>query len=82
MVPQGDGDVALGHRCPGEGLTLTMLEVAVRALAGVNFTVPAQDLGYDQSRIPTRPRSVVLLQPVPAAEQQVQAAGQPHDQWW
>jgi fatty-acid peroxygenase len=68
LVPQGGGDVAIGHRCPGEGLTLTMLEVAVRALAVASFTVPAQDLGYDLSRIPTRPRSGVVLQPVPAAE--------------
>jgi fatty-acid peroxygenase len=80
LVPQGGGDVALGHRCPGEGVTLRMLEVAVRALACASFTVPAQDLGYDLSRVPTRPRSGVLLQPVPTAEQDVQTTGEAHDQ--
>jgi fatty-acid peroxygenase len=65
LVPQGGGDVATGHRCPGEGVTLTMIAVAARALAGLTDRVPDQDLGYDLSRIPTLPRSgVVLAQPV------------------
>lgn len=50
-----------GHRCPGEGVTLTMLAVAVRALAPLPDTMPPQDLGYDITRIPTRPRSGVVL---------------------
>jgi fatty-acid peroxygenase len=61
LVPQGGGDVTSGHRCPGEGVTLTMLEVAVRTLASACYTVAGQDLGYDLSRIPTRPRSGVVL---------------------
>jgi fatty-acid peroxygenase len=61
LVPQGGGDVATGHRCPGEGVTLTMIAVAARALAGLAGPIPAQDLGYDLSRIPTRPRSGVVL---------------------
>lgn len=61
LVPQGGGDVVTGHRCPGEGVTLTMLAVAVRALAGLTLRVPTQDLGHDPSRIPTRPRSGVVL---------------------
>jgi fatty-acid peroxygenase len=63
LVPQGGGDVATGHRCPGEGVTLTMLAVAVRALAGLPHTLPPQDLGVDMSRMPTRPRSGVILEP-------------------
>jgi fatty-acid peroxygenase len=62
LVPQGGGDVVTGHRCPGEGVTLTMLEVAVQALACTPPTVPTQDLSYDLSRVPTRPRSGVVLQ--------------------
>jgi fatty-acid peroxygenase len=61
LVPQGGGDVTTGHRCPGEGVTLTMIAVAVRALAGRTAGVPAQDLDYDLSRIPTLPRSGVVL---------------------
>ncbi len=60
-MPQGGGDVSTGHRCPGEGVTLTMLAVAVRALAGLARSFPPQDLRFDLSRIPTRPRSGVVL---------------------
>jgi fatty-acid peroxygenase len=57
LIPQGDGALATGHRCPGEAVTLTMLAVAVRTLARLPHTLPPQDLSYDPSRIPTRPRS-------------------------
>jgi fatty-acid peroxygenase len=53
----------LGHRCPGEAVTLAMLVAAVRTLARVPATLPSQDLDHDLSRIPTRPRSGVLLEP-------------------
>jgi fatty-acid peroxygenase len=61
LVPQGGGDVATGHRCPGEAVTLSMLRVAVRALAGVSYELPPQDLSVDLSRMPTRPRSGVVI---------------------
>ena len=58
LVPQGGGDVRTGHRCPGEGVTLTLLEVAVRRLAAAPWTpVPGQDLGWSTPRMPTRPRA-------------------------
>jgi fatty-acid peroxygenase len=63
LVPQGGGDVATGHRCPGEGITLTVLTAAVRALARSWPAVPEQDLGYDLGTMPTAPRSGVLLDP-------------------
>lgn len=62
LVPQGGGDVGTGHRCPGEGAVLTMLAVAVRALAAAPHTLPEQDLGVDMERMPTRPRSGVVLE--------------------
>jgi fatty-acid peroxygenase len=61
LVPQGGGDVTTGHRCPGESVTLTMLAVAVRTLARLPHSLPPQNLTYDLSRIPTRPRSGVVL---------------------
>lgn len=61
LVPQGGGDVATGHRCPGEGVTLTMLAVAVRTLSRLPYAVPPQDLGYDLSTMPTRPHSGLHL---------------------
>jgi fatty-acid peroxygenase len=33
LVPQGGGEVGTGHRCPREDVVLTMLAVAVSALA-------------------------------------------------
>ncbi len=65
LVPQGGGDVASGHRCPGEDVTLTMLRVAVRRLAGLPDLVHATDLGYDMTRVPTRPFDGVTLAAVP-----------------
>ncbi len=61
LVPQGGGDLATGHRCPGEDVVLAMLVVALRVLAGLPLVVPEQDLGYDLSEIPSRPRSGVVL---------------------
>jgi fatty-acid peroxygenase len=61
LVPQGGGDVATGHRCPGEQVALRMITAATRVLAAVPATLPPQDLGYDLSRMPTRPRSGVVL---------------------
>jgi fatty-acid peroxygenase len=55
LVPQGGGDVRLGHRCPGEDVTLTMLAVALRCLAGHPEVVASQDLHWDLSRMPSRP---------------------------
>ncbi|MCW2717091.1 cytochrome P450, partial [Pseudonocardia sp.] len=67
---QGGGDVTNGHRCPGEGVVLRML-----ALAGLQQTLAPQDLDYDLSRIPTRPRSGVVITPTPATVSAEQAGG-------
>src|SRR3712207_8375208 len=40
LVPQGGGEAATGHRCPGESVTLAMLAVAARVLARTPHTVP------------------------------------------
>ncbi len=61
LVPQGGGDVATGHRCPGEGVVVTLLTVAVRRLAELPHSLPSQELGYDLSEMPTRPKSGVTL---------------------
>ncbi|MFC8869271.1 cytochrome P450 [Streptomyces sp. NPDC057148] len=57
LVPQGGGDPATGHRCPGERLTVGLLEALAVRLARLEYTVPAQDLRIPLRRIPTRPRS-------------------------
>ncbi|MGW2297704.1 cytochrome P450 [Streptomyces violaceorubidus] len=57
LIPQGGGDPAAGHRCPGERVTVGLLEALAVRLARLEYTVPEQDLRIPLRRIPTRPRS-------------------------
>ncbi|MEU8841987.1 cytochrome P450 [Streptomyces roseus] len=61
LVPQGGGDPARGHRCPGEDVTVAVLSTIVTQLADRDFEVPGQDLTIPLSRVPTRPRSGFVL---------------------
>jgi fatty-acid peroxygenase len=61
LVPQGAGDAALTHRCPGEDLTLMLMKAAMRELYAMRFTVEEQDLSVDKSVIPALPASGVVL---------------------
>src|SRR5204862_4392908 len=61
LIPQGGGDVATGHRCPGESVVLAMLTVAIRALSRVPHAQPHQDSSYDLTEMPTRPSSGTIL---------------------
>lgn len=65
LVPQGGGALRTGHRCPGEDVTLALLEEAVRRLALTRLELPGQDLTVDLARVPTRPRSGVLVSVIP-----------------
>lgn len=68
LVPQGGGDVELGHRCAGEWLTIGLMEEAVRFLTTqVRYTVPDQDLRVDLTRMPARPASGLVIGDVSAA---------------
>ncbi|MDN4160413.1 cytochrome P450 [Nocardioides abyssi] len=62
LVPQGGGHPA-GHRCPGESLTLRVLEATLRVLATVPYDVV--DPGVDLTRMPTTPRDGLRIR-VPA----------------
>ncbi|OVZ99764.1 cytochrome [Streptomyces sp. CS113] len=57
LIPQGGGDAATGHRCPGERVTVGLLESLAVRLARLDCTVPEQDLRIPLRRVPTRPRS-------------------------
>lgn len=61
LIPQGGGDPRSGHRCPGEGLTIGLLEALAVRLARLEYTVPEQDLGIPLGRVPTRPRSGFVM---------------------
>ena len=69
LIPQGGGDPATDHRCPGEPMTIGLMKQAVRLLArSVSYTVPVQDLSVPLNRGPALPRERVLLadvRPVP-----------------
>lgn len=61
FVPQGGGDPAAGHRCPGEQVTVGLLAVTISFLASLPAHLPEQDLSWSLRRLPTMPRSGVEL---------------------
>ncbi|WP_232520684.1 cytochrome P450 [Rhodobacter sp. CZR27] len=62
FVPQGGGDVATTHRCPGEMITVELMKEAIRLLCrDMDYEVPEQDLGVRLNRIPAQPRSGMIL---------------------
>ncbi|HZG05970.1 MAG TPA: cytochrome P450 [Streptomyces sp.] len=61
LVPQGGGDRATGHRCPGEDVTVALLRALVARLARLEYEVPEQDLSIPLRRVPTRPRSGFVI---------------------
>lgn len=62
FVPQGGGEVASSHRCPGEGLTVALIKEAVRLLAtAMRYDLPPQDLTVDLSRMPALPKSGFVI---------------------
>ncbi|GGG72355.1 cytochrome P450 [Salipiger pallidus] len=62
FVPQGGGDAATTHRCPGERVTLALMTAAVRILCGrLSWDLPEQNLDVALNRMPAAPESGVLL---------------------
>jgi fatty-acid peroxygenase len=61
LVPQGGGDPGTGHRCPGEAVTITILEALCRRLAQLEYAVPPQDLRISLRRIPARVSSGFVI---------------------
>ncbi|MCI0754631.1 cytochrome P450 [Teichococcus vastitatis] len=61
LVPQGAGDVAATHRCPGEWITIALMKEAVRQLCRMRYTVPPQDLSISLSQMPAAPASRFVI---------------------
>lgn len=62
FVPQGGGDARIGHRCPGEGVALELMEVAARFLVNrLVYEFQKQDLSVARSRLPALPRSGIVM---------------------
>ncbi|WIB25166.1 cytochrome P450 [Curtobacterium sp. MCSS17_015] len=57
FVPHGGGDVATGHRCPGEKLAIVALASAVATLSDPRLTVLDEGLEVNRRRLPTKPAS-------------------------
>lgn len=61
FIPQGGGDVATGHRCPGEKIAVTALSVTVSALCSPGVELLPGGLDFSMTTMPTKPRSGVRV---------------------
>lgn len=62
FIPQGGGDVATNHRCPGEWIAKEIISVSVDFLSkSMTYKVPEQDLEIDYGRMPALPNSRLRL---------------------
>ena len=65
LVPQGGGEHAAGHRCPGEWITIATMKVAIEILTRtIDYAVPPQDLRISHRRVPTMPNSGFVISDV------------------
>lgn len=61
-VSHGAGNRRFTHRCPGEWMTVDVMRTIVRLMVNeMSFSLPAQDLRIDLSRIPTLPNSGFVI---------------------
>jgi fatty-acid peroxygenase len=62
FIPQGGGNPAEGHRCPGEGITLEIMKTSIDFLVNkIGFIVPEQDLTFSLTKVPTLPESGFII---------------------
>lgn len=62
FIPQGGGDPATGHRCPGEGVVTEVMKAFLNFFVNdIRYEVPAQDFSFRLDRIPTRPESGFII---------------------
>ena len=68
LIPQGGGDYYTNHRCPGEWITIELMKVALNFLAtSLEYDVPEQNLKISLSRMPTAPKSGLVISDVKLA---------------
>ncbi|WP_187119487.1 cytochrome P450 [Bacillus testis] len=62
LIPQGGGDYYEHHRCPGEMATIEVLKATFAFLTKeVQYDLPPQDLTIRLNRLPTYPKSGVVI---------------------
>ncbi|GGJ94851.1 fatty-acid peroxygenase [Pilimelia anulata] len=66
LIPQGAGDPATGHRCPGEPAVVRLLAALAPRLAALDYAVPGYDLRISLRRIPARVADGMTVLPVAA----------------
>lgn len=65
FIPQGGGEASKGHRCAGEMVTLAVMKDSFLYLAkSMKYKVPKQNLSYSLRRIPTLPKSKLIIRNV------------------
>ncbi|MDH2414602.1 cytochrome P450 [Nocardioides sp. CER19] len=64
FVPQGGGDPATGHRCPGEPLTVRLLADTVGVVADLDLQVVSRP-AYDPTRMPSCPDRGLVVSVAP-----------------
>jgi len=62
FIPQGGGTADVNHRCPGEGIAVALIEMALQMLTqDLTYSVPEQDLSVDMRRLPALPKSRFVM---------------------
>jgi fatty-acid peroxygenase len=62
FIPQGGGDHYKNHRCPGEWLTIDVMQASLDFLVHqIDYTVPEQNLRYSMTQMPSTPKSGFVL---------------------
>ena len=61
LIPQGGGDAATGHRCPGEPPTIAILKTLVPRIASLEHRTPPQDMSISLRRVPAKVKSGYVL---------------------
>ena len=67
FVPQGGGDAATGHRCPGEEVATQVMSTALTLLTQrMTYKVARQDLSVDMRRLPAIPMDGFIIESIEA----------------
>lgn len=61
MIPQGGGEHAITHRCPGEWATIRLMESFAERFATARYDVLTPDASPDMRAIPALPRGGMVL---------------------
>jgi fatty-acid peroxygenase len=65
LIPQGGGSTHINHRCPGEGITIALMKIAIHYLTrSIEYDVPYQNLQVSLSRLPAKPNSGFIISKV------------------